>query len=141
MIEERTNFDIGESAVLSKTISSEDIDAFARITGDTNPIHLDDAYARETRFGGRIAHGILGAGLISAVLGTQLPGPGAIYLGQTLRFKAPVRPGDTIAARATVTQWNAEKGTVTLATEAVNQAGTIVMTGEATLIMSRFLKG
>lgn len=141
MNQERTEFSVGESAEICRTVSESDIRDFARITGDTNPIHLDEAYARETRFGGRIAHGMLGAGLISAVLGTKLPGPGAIYLSQSLRFKAPVRPGDTITARATVAEWNGDKGTVKLTTEAVNQEGVVVITGEAALIMSRFLKG
>lgn len=141
MSQERTEFSVGESAEIRKTITESDIDDFARLTGDTNPIHLDEAYARETRFKGRIAHGMLGAGLISAVLGTKLPGSGAIYLSQSLRFKAPVRPGDTITARATVAEWNGDKGTVKLTTEAVNQDGVVVITGEAALIMSRFLKG
>lgn len=141
MIEERREFSVGETAEVTKTVSAVDIEDFARVTGDTNPVHLDEAYASTTRFGGRIAHGMLGAGLISAVLGTKLPGPGAIYLGQTLRFRAPVRPGDTITARATVTEWNFEKGTVKLATEVTNQEGTAVITGEATLIMSSYLKG
>ena len=140
MHEERTEFAIGERAEVSKTVTLKDIDQFAMITGDTNPIHLDEQYACSTRFGGRIAHGILGAGLISAVLGTRLPGPGAIYLNQSLRFKAPVRPGDQITASATVTEWNAEKGVVKLQTDVVNQDGATVISGEASLIMSAYLK-
>jgi len=88
MIEERTSFTVGEEATLTKTISDEDIKTFARISGDDNPVHVNDDYAKGTMFGGRIAHGMLVAGLISAVLGTKLPGPGAIYMNQQLRFLA-----------------------------------------------------
>ncbi|MBP8132622.1 MAG: MaoC family dehydratase [Candidatus Hydrogenedentes bacterium] len=140
MYEERASFEAGEQAELTKTFAVADIETFARISGDVNPIHLDEAYARETRFGGRIAHGMLVAGLISAVLGTKLPGPGAVYLGQELRFKAPVRPGDAVTARAVVTEWNGDKGVVKLNTTAVNQDGVEVIAGTATLIMSRYLK-
>lgn len=140
MYEERASFEAGEQAELTKAFTVADIETFARISGDVNPIHLDEAYARETRFGGRIAHGVLVAGLISAVLGTKLPGPGAVYLGQELRFKAPVRPGDTVTARAVVTEWNGGNGVVKLNTTAVNQDGVEVISGAATLIMSRYLK-
>ena len=140
MVLERTGFSVGEEASLTKMITDEDIQTFARISGDTNPLHLDEAYARTTRFGGRIAHGMLVAGLISAVLGTKLPGPGAIYLGQELRFVAPVRPGDTLTAVARVEAWDDAKGRVTLATEVTNQEGRPVVTGQAKLLMSRFLK-
>lgn len=139
-MEERTSFTPGEEATLTKTISDEDIAAFARISGDANPIHLDDAYARSTRFKGRIAHGILAAGLISAVLGTKLPGPGAIYLSQDLKFTAPVRPGDTLTATARVETWDDVKGRVTLATNVRNQEQITVLTGTAKLVMSTFLK-
>jgi len=138
---ERNDFAIGEEATLSKTITDADIRAFAQISGDENPLHLDDKYARGTFFGGRIAHGMLVSGLISAVLGTKLPGPGAVYLGQQLRFLAPVRPGDTVTAHVKVTEWDSTKGRVTLLTEVLSHEGVAVITGEAKLAMSAFLEG
>jgi 3-hydroxybutyryl-CoA dehydratase len=140
MIKERTSFTVGEEAILSKLVSDDDIKAFARISGDDNPVHMNDDYAKGTMFGGRIAHGMLVAGLISAVLGTMLPGPGAIYLSQQLRFCAPVRPGDHVTARARVTEWNSEKGRVTLLTDVINQEGSVVIEGEARLVMSSYLE-
>jgi 3-hydroxybutyryl-CoA dehydratase len=140
MIKERTTFTVGEEAILTKLVSDDDIKTFARISGDDNPVHMNDDYARGTMFGGRIAHGMLVAGLISAVLGTKLPGPGAIYVSQQLRFLAPVRPGDQVTARAKVTDWNAEKGRVTLLTDVTNQEGSVVIEGEARLVMSSYLK-
>jgi 3-hydroxybutyryl-CoA dehydratase len=136
----RTSFTVGEQASLTKVISDEDIWDFARISCDTNPIHLDDEYAKGTMFKGRIAHGILVTGLISAVVGTILPGPGSIYLKQSVKFLAPVRPGDAITVHAKVTAWDADRGRVTLLTEAFNQDGVTVITGEAQLVMSSFLK-
>ena len=140
MFEERTHFTVGEEATFTKIISDEDITTFAKISGDENPVHVNDAYAKGTMFGGRIAHGILVTGLISAVLGTALPGPGAIYMSQQLRFLAPVKPGDEATARAKVTDWNSEKGRITLLTEVTNQDGVTVITGEARLVMSSFIK-
>ena len=140
MIKERTSFTVGEEAILTKLVSDDDIKAFARISGDDNPVHMNDDYAKGTMFGGRIAHGMLVAGLISAVLGTMLPGPGAIYLSQQLRFRAPVRPGDQVTARAKVTEWNPEKGRVTLLTDVMNQEGSVVIEGEARLVMSSYLE-
>jgi len=140
MFEERTHFTIGEEATFTKIISDEDITTFAKISGDENPVHVNDAYAKGTMFGGRIAHGILVTGLISAVLGTALPGPGAIYMSQQLRFLAPVKPGDEATARAKVTEWDSEKGRITLLTEVTNQDGVTVITGEARLVMSSFIK-
>jgi 3-hydroxybutyryl-CoA dehydratase len=140
MFEERTHFTIGEEATFTKIISDEDITTFAKISGDENPVHVNDAYAKGTMFGGRIAHGILVTGLISAVLGTVLPGPGAIYMSQQLRFLAPVRPGDEATARVKVTEWDSEKGRITLLTEVTNQDGATVITGEARLVMSSFIK-
>ncbi len=139
MIEERTSFTVGEEATLTKTVTDEEIKTFARISGDNNPIHVNEDYAKGTMFGGRIAHGMLVAGLISAVLGTQLPGPGSIYMNQQMRFLAPVRPGDRITARAQVTEWDETKGRVTLLTEVTNQTGEVVISGEARLAMSTFL--
>jgi len=139
-IRERTHFNFGEEASLTRTISEADVAAYARVSGDENPIHLDEAYAQGTRFGGRIVHGMLIAGLISAVLGSQLPGSGAIYLSQVLRFTVPVRPGETVTARVRVTEWDGTKGRIALLTEVVNQDGVVVVTGEAKLVMSAFLK-
>lgn len=138
---ERTEFTVGEEATLTRTIGHAEIAGFAALTGDDNPVHLDEAYASRSYFKGRIAHGMLAAGLISAVLGTRLPGPGAVYLSQSLRFKAPVRPGDRVTARAAVTAWDSATGRVTLSTEVMNQDGETVLTGEATLVMSARLGG
>ena len=140
MIKERSSFTIGEEATLTKLVNDIDIKAFAQISGDDNPVHMNDEYAKGTMFGGRIAHGILVAGLISAVLGTMLPGPGAIYLSQQLRFLAPVRPGDEVTARARVSEWDPVKGRVTLSTDVRNQDGVAVISGEARLVMSSYLK-
>lgn len=122
---------IGQSAEHTKTITDDVIARFAEVTGDLNPLHLDENAARRTRFGGRIAHGMINAGLISAVIGMHLPGEGAIYVSQSLRFTRPVRPGDTITARATVTTLHPERRRVTLATRCVNQRGETVADGEA----------
>ena len=93
------DMEIGMSRYLLKTITDRDIELFAEVSTDRNPVHLDDDYARDTIFGGRIAHGMLTAGLISAVIGEQLPGHGTVYMGQTMKFLAPVRPGDTVEAQ------------------------------------------
>jgi 3-hydroxybutyryl-CoA dehydratase len=124
---------VGASAALDRTVTDDDIAAFAAVTGDTNPVHLDDSYARGTRFGGRIAHGMWTAGLVSAVLGTRLPGPGAIYLSQTLRFTRPVRPGDTVTAQVTITALDPAKRRATFATTCRTQDGALVLDGEAVL--------
>jgi 3-hydroxybutyryl-CoA dehydratase len=107
--------EIGMSRSLSKTIGDAEIRAFAAISSDHNPVHLDDAYARDTIFEGRIAHGMLTAALISAVIGEQLPGHGSVYLGQTLKFRAPVRPGDRVEATVSVTDIDHSRRRVTLA--------------------------
>jgi 3-hydroxybutyryl-CoA dehydratase len=137
---ERNSFEIGESASRIKIITGDDIEQFAQVTGDFNPIHTDEPYARSTHFGGRIAHGILVVGLISAVLGNQLPGPGSIYCSQELSFLAPVHPGDEITARVEVISWDAEKGRIILKTEITNQKMITVVKGNAQLIMASFLK-
>jgi 3-hydroxybutyryl-CoA dehydratase len=117
-------------------VGAADIEAFAEVSGDTNPVHLDEAYAQGTTFGGRIAHGMLSAAYISAVLGTKLPGPGAIYLSQTMRFRRPVRIGDTVTARATVKDLDETRGQVTLQTVCeVN--GKAVVDGEAVVMVPR----
>lgn len=122
---------IGESAQFSKTISEFDVYQFAGVTGDFNPAHINEVYASDTFFKTRIAHGMLSAGLISAVIGNQLPGNGAIYMKQELNFKAPVRIGDTITARIEVTEIDADKNRVRLATTCSNQSGTVVVDGHA----------
>jgi len=108
---------IGMESSYQKTITETDIDAFAALTGDTNPVHLDSEYAATTPFKARIAHGMLSAGLISTVLGTQLPGPGCIYLEQQMKFKAPVFIGDTLVATVTVEDINQRRGRVSLKTQ------------------------
>ena len=125
---------VGQSASFSKTISEPDIYEFAGITGDLNPAHINEEYARNTHFRGRIAHGILSAGLISAAIAMQLPGPGSIYLGQTLKFTAPVRIGDTITATVTITELNTGKNRVKLHTVCTNQEGAVVIDGEASVM-------
>lgn len=122
---------VGDSASFTKTVSEADVYLFAGVTGDLNPAHLNEAYASKTAFKGRIAHGVLCAGFISAVLGMQLPGPGTIYLRQELNFKAPVRFGDTITANVTVEEKMPEKGRLRLRTTCTNQDGTVVLDGEA----------
>ncbi len=123
----------GMSASFSKTITEADILLFSGVSGDINPAHLDEEYAKNTMFKGRIAHGMLSAGLISAVLANRLPGPGTIYLGQTLKFKAPVRPGDTVTATVTVREVNVEKRRVVLDT-VCSVGGKPVIEGEATVM-------
>jgi 3-hydroxybutyryl-CoA dehydratase len=131
----------GAEASLTRRIEEADVQAFADLTGDRNPVHLDEAYAAGTRFGRRIAHGVLVAGHISAVLGTLLPGPGSIYLGQTLAFKAPVHPGDIITSRVVVTRIRPDKPIVTLQTTCLNQDGQVVLEGEATLLCPSLAEG
>lgn len=122
---------IGDSAEFAKTVSEADIYMYAGVTGDFNPAHINEAYAKNTFFKTRIAHGMLSAGFISAVLANQLPGPGTIYLKQEISFKAPVRIGDTITARAEVVEIISEKNQVRLKTTCINQEGTLVVDGEA----------
>jgi 3-hydroxybutyryl-CoA dehydratase len=127
---------VGDRASFGKTISESDIYLFAGITGDFNPAHVNEEYARQTMFKSRIAHGILTAGLISAVLANQLPGPGTIYLSQQLKFMAPVLIGDTLTANVEVIEILTEKNRVKLRTWVENQKGTVVLDGEA-LVMPR----
>jgi 3-hydroxybutyryl-CoA dehydratase len=123
----------GMSASLAKTVTEADIILFAGISTDVNPAHLDEEYAKNTMFGGRIAHGMLSAGFISAVLANKMPGPGTIYLSQTLKFKAPVRPGDTVTATVTVKEVNVAKNRVTLDT-VCTVAGKVVIEGECMMM-------
>ena len=125
---------IGDSASGTKTFTDADVRIFADISGDKNPIHVEAEYAAKTRFGRRLVHGILTGGLISALLGMQLPGPGSIYIKQTLNFRAPVYIGDTVTATVTVVKIRAEKGIVILKTICKNQDGRVVIDGEAVLL-------
>ena len=127
---------LGMSETLSKTVTQSDIVGFADITGDTNPVHLEDDFAAGTMFKERIAHGMLSAGFISAVLGTRLPGPGCIYLSQSLRFRAPVMIGDQVTASVTLVEMDAERRRITL--ETVCKVGDkVVVDGEAKLMVNR----
>ena len=128
---------LGDCASVTKTVTETDVYLFAGITGDLNPAHTDEVSASQTRFGGRIAHGILGAGFISTVLGMKLPGPGTIYLGQELRFTKPVRIGDTITATCTVKELLPEKNIAKFETVCTNQRGDTVITGMATTMPPR----
>lgn len=121
----------GDSASISKTITEEDVKIYSNLSLDTNPVHLDAEYASQTRFGKRIAHGLYVAGLISAVIGTKLPGPGAIYSNQTLRFLRPVYLDDTVTATATISSYDRDRGKMVLKTVCLNQGGEEVVAGEA----------
>lgn len=123
--------EIGDSDRFSKTVTDSDVYLFAGLSGDVNPAHIDEEYAKGTFFKTRIAHGMLSAGFISAVIGTRLPGPGSVYLRQTMNFLAPVYIGDTITATVTVVEKMAEKKRVRLETICTNQEGTKTLEGEA----------
>ena len=125
---------VGDSASMAKTVSESDVYLFAGITGDHNPAHVNEHASSQTAFGGRIAHGILSAGLISAVLAMRLPGPGTIYLGQELKFTKPVRFGDTVTATCTVSELLPEKNIARLDTTCTNQNGDVVIKGMATVM-------
>jgi 3-hydroxybutyryl-CoA dehydratase len=125
----------GQRAAVTRTITQADIEAYAALVGDRNPLHTDEAFAARSRFGGRIAHGLLTAGLISTVLGMHLPGPGGIYLSQTLRFRRPVRPGDAVTATAEVAAYDPAGRRLTLRTACTNQRGETVLDGEAVLLV------
>ncbi|HEY0438221.1 MAG TPA: MaoC family dehydratase [Phenylobacterium sp.] len=124
---------VGQSAEITRVVGAGDIEAFAAVSGDVNPVHLDEAYAKATPFGGRIAHGMLAAAYISAVLGNKLPGPGAIYLSQSLRFRRPVKIGDQVTARVTVKTLDAAKAHATL--ETLCQVGGKTVVDSEALIM------
>lgn len=128
--------EVGQSAEFTKSISDEDVMSFAKITGDFNPVHIDEVAASHSQFGGRIAHGMLTAGLISAALAGKLPGAGSVYLSQTLRFTAPVRIGDTVTATVRVIELIAAKRRVKLSTLCTNQKGETVVEGEALIMVS-----
>jgi 3-hydroxybutyryl-CoA dehydratase len=122
--------EIGDTDRFSKTVTETDIYLFAGVSGDMNPAHIDESYAKGTFFKTRIAHGILSAGFISAVIGTRLPGPGTVYMHQSLNFLAPVRIGDTVTAMVEVVE-KLEKRRVRLKTTCVNQDGVLIIDGEA----------
>lgn len=125
---------IGDKASFSKTISEADIYAFAGISGDFNPVHINEEFAKTSLFKTRIAHGFLGASLISTVLGTQLPGPNTIYLSQELKFKAPIKIGDTITAECEILEKTDPKKILKIKTTVRNQTGTAVIDGVATVM-------
>lgn len=122
---------LGMSASISKTVTETDVILFSGISTDVNPVHLDEEFAKTTQFGGRIAQGMLSAGFISAVLANKLPGPGTVYLGQTLKFKAPVRIGDTVTATVTVRELPGKRRCILDAVCTVN--GKKVIEGESTM--------
>ena len=136
----RTSFTVGEEARFIRTFTQEDVQTFSKLSGDTNPIHLDENYARQTRFGGRIIHGMLVASLISSALGTILPGPGCVYASQQLSFRAPARIGERLTARVRVSDWDAAKGRIILATEVINERNEQMIVGEAKMVLASFLK-
>lgn len=127
---------VGQQAMFGRTVTDADIVAFAGVSGDTNPIHLHDGFARTTRFGQRIAHGMLSGSYISTVIGTKLPGPGAVYISQTMNFMAPVIAGDTITAIATITAIDEKRRRVTLKTQCL-KGDTVVIDGEAVVLVPR----
>jgi 3-hydroxybutyryl-CoA dehydratase len=126
----------GMSAVYTKTVTDADLAQFADVSGDFNPVHMDPEYAKTTIFKGRIAHGMLSASFISTVLGTKLPGPGAIYISQNLKFKAPVRPGDTVTAEVTVKAVDIDRGRVSVDTVCTVN-GKPVIEGDAVMMVPK----
>lgn len=128
---------VGDSAQISKTITETDIVLYAGLTGDFNPMHVDAEFAKKTHFGERVAHGPISLGLIAPVIGMQLPGPGCILLSLSGDFKAPVKIGDTVTARAEVAEKLAEKKTIRLALSFTNQRGEVVISGEAMVSPTR----
>ena len=133
-----TSFDslaVGQSVTVPTVVTARIVELFAEATGDKNPVHLDEEFAARSRFGGRIAHGMLTAGFVSAAIASRLPGPGSIYMGQTLRFTKPVKLGDTVTVKLEVVEIIPEKKRVRLSTVCTNQKGETVMEGEATVMV------
>ena len=130
------DLEVGMTAIYAKTLTDADIVMFAGISGDTNPVHLDALFAEQTPFKGRIAHGMLSASFISTVLGTRLPGPGCIYLSQSLKFCAPVKAGDTVTARVTIKDVDPDSKRIKVDT-ICTVGDTVVIDGEAQLMVSR----
>lgn len=139
MFKQRTfgELEIGMKEHITKTITEDVIKGFADVSEDTNPVHFDEEYAKTTIFGKRIAHGMIGAGLISAVLGTKLPGVGSIYLGQELKFKAPVFIGNVVTAFAEIVELNIEKKRVKLVTWCETQDGKKIVDGYASILFNQ----
>ena len=131
---------VGDRAEFAKTVTESDIGTFAGVTGDLNPAHINEEFAKKTMFKTRIAHGMLSAGFISAVIGTRLPGPGTIYMKQELKFVAPVKIGDTVTARVEVAELWPEKNRVRLKTTCANQDGRVVLEGEALVLAPKPLE-
>ncbi len=131
------NIRIGQHAEYVRTVTSEDIEMFGQVSGDYNPLHFNEDWAKKTMFKGRIAHGILTATYVSTVVGMKLPGPGTIYMSQSMKFRQPVRIGDTITARVEVTDKNDEKEFLTLKTVCINQEDKVVLDGEAVVTLMR----
>lgn len=131
------SFEIGQKASFSKTITETDVVQYAGLSGDFNPIHVDREFAQTTQFGQRIAHGLLTTSLLSGVLGMHLPGPGSVYMGQSLKFVKPVFIQDTITATVEVIAYDPEKGNIVLKTECRNQEGELVLEGEARMRVPR----
>ncbi|MDQ6931650.1 MAG: MaoC family dehydratase [Candidatus Eremiobacteraeota bacterium] len=129
-------FLVGDHAAITRRVTVRDVEAFARISGDDNPIHLDEAFAAASRFKKRIAHGLLSVSYISAVLGSRLPGPGTIYLSQSITFRAPVFLDDVITATVIVVSFRPDKEILTLRTECTNQHGVAVVEGQAVCLVS-----
>lgn len=124
---------VGEKATYTKTITGDDVQTFAALSGDVNPVHVDPEFAKNTAFGQQIAHGMLAASLISAVIGTQLPGINSIYLGQELKFLAPVFFGDTLTAEAEIVEKREDKPILKIRTTVTKQDGTVVVEGQAVI--------
>lgn len=122
---------VGQRAEITKTISAEDVERFTELSGDNNPLHMASGYDKNLPFSGRVCHGLLAASYISAVLGTKLPGPGTVYLGQTLSFRKPVYVGDTVTAKAEIVSIREEKEIITLKTTIIKQNGDCAIEGEA----------
>jgi 3-hydroxybutyryl-CoA dehydratase len=129
------DIEVGMTGTYGKTVTEADIMAFAGVSGDTNPVHLNEEFAKDTLFKGRIAHGMLAASFLSTVLGTRLPGPGCIYMGQTLNFRAPVKVGDTVHARVTVTEIDRDKRRIKVDT-VCSVGDKVVVDGEAKLMVN-----
>ena len=127
------DLEVGMTEIFSKTVTEADITLFAGVSGDTNPLHLDQEFASSTMFKGRIAHGMLSVSFISAIIGTKMPGPGCVYVAQSIRFKAPVRAGDTVVARVTITKLIPSKRFVVFDT-VCTVGDTVVIDGEATVM-------
>lgn len=135
-----STYEVGQSAEMTKVFTEEDVFLFAGITGDRNPVHISKEYAASTRFGERIAHGLLTAGVLSAVIGMKLPGPGCLYMSQTLSFLAPVRIGDEVTARVEIVEVISEKR-LRLKTQCFNQRKELVLDGEAVIVPPRPPRG